>query len=361
VNLNTVIGYDRRQILNIFLGSCALAPGVCSASKETNREESAFFRTRGIVILPEDLTLRDWPERAKRAGLTTIALHDGLSARKVALFTHSPQGLQFLEQCDKLKLEVEYELHAMSDLLPRELFKKDPSLFRMSENGDRTPDANLCVHSREALEIASSHAVELMVLMRSTTGRYFLWGDDGRPWCRCRHCNGLSDADQALVVTNTLLAAIRKQDPTATMAHLAYANTLPPPKTVKPIPGVFLEYAPINRRYDISLSDTKAPENRHHLEALDANLEIFSRDNAQVLEYWMDVSWFSQWKKPAQRLPFKPSLLAADLDIYGSRKIRHITSFAAYMDASYVSKYGEPPLDSYGRELRCWQPSRVLR
>jgi hypothetical protein len=29
------------------------------------------------------------------------------------------------------------------------------------------------------------------------------------------------------------------------------------------------------------------------------------------------------------------------------------------MDADYVAKYGEPPLTSYGRELQCWQPSRV--
>jgi hypothetical protein len=260
-----------------------------------------------------------------------------------------------------LRLDVEYELHAMSDLLPRDLFQKNPSLFRMNEDGDRTPDANLCVHSREALEIASRHAVELMGLMRSTTGRYFLWGDDGRPWCHCRLCKVFSDADQALVVTNTLLRAIRKQDSVATMAHLAYANTLLPPKAIKPDQGVFLEYAPINRRYDIPLSDMKDPENQHHLEALDANLEIFGRDDAQVLEYWMDVSRFSRWKKPARKLPFNSSVLAADLEVYGSRKIRHVTSFAAYVDASYVAQYGDPPLNSYGQELRRWRPSRVPR
>ena len=33
------------------------------------------FTTRGIVLVPEDLTLADWPERAKAAGLTTIGIH----------------------------------------------------------------------------------------------------------------------------------------------------------------------------------------------------------------------------------------------------------------------------------------------
>jgi len=349
-------GKDRRQVLKILLSAGALARRAFSGPKETGLKDSPFFRTRGVVILPEDLTLQDWPERAKKAGLTTIALHDGLSARKVARFIQAQKGLQFLDRCRKLGLGVEYELHAMSDLLPRELFRKAPSLFRMNERGDRTADANLCIHSREALEIASDHAAELTRLMPSTTGRYFLWGDDGQPWCRCRECNVLTDSDQALVVTNTLLRAIRKRDPKATLAHLAYANTLLPPKNTKPEAGVFLEYAPINRRYDVSLSDAKDVENRQHLEALDANLEIFGRDSAQVLEYWLDVSRFSRWKRPAQKLPFNPSILAADLEVYGSRKIRHVTSFAAYMDADYVGQYGEPPLNSYGRELQGWRP-----
>ena len=361
MSLETCIGNDRRRFLKILLGTSWIGRAAFAAMKEGKPESPPFFRIRGIVILPEDLTLRDWPERAKRAGLTTIALHDGLSARKVARFTQSQQGQRFLEQCRKWKLDVEYELHAMSDLLPRDLFAKNPSLFRMNENGERTPDANLCVHSREALEIAASHAVELMSLMPSTTGRYFLWGDDGKPWCRCRPCNSLSDTDQALLVTNTLLRAIRTQNPAATMAHLAYANTLQPPNAVKPDTGVFLEYAPINRRYDISLSATVDPENRRHLEALDANLAIFGRDNAKVLEYWMDVSRFSGWKKPAQKLPFNASVVAADLDVYGSRGIRGVSSFAAYMDASYVARYGDPPLNSFGQELRGWRPPHPTR
>ena len=352
-------GYDRREILKILPCVFGLAQSALASQVETSLKDSPFFLTRGVVILPGDLTLQDWPKRAKRAGLSTIALHDGLSARKVARFIHSPRGLEFLEQCRKLRLDVEFELHAMSDLLPRDLFQKTPALFRMNENRERTADANLCVHSREALEIASSNAVELSRLMPPTTSRYFLWGDDGRPWCRCHLCSSLSDSDQALVMTNTLLRAIRQQDPKATMAHLAYANTLLPPKSVKPDPGVFLEFAPINRRYDISLANTQDAENQRHLEALEANLMIFGHDTTQVLEYWLDVSLFSQWKKPAQRLPFHSNVFAADLEVYGSRKIRRVTSFAAYMDAAYVAKYGEPPLNSYGRELQRWRPAGV--
>ena len=47
-----------------------------------------------------------------------------------------------------------------------------------------------------------------------------------------------------------LLRALRLHDPRASLAHLAYLNSLEPPKKVRPESGVFLEYAPIRRRYD---------------------------------------------------------------------------------------------------------------
>jgi len=356
-----VNSWRRRDLLKLFSAALLSNHGVLADAKEPAPQTAAFFAIRGVVLLTEDLTLHDWPERARRAGLTTIALHDGLSARKVQRFIQSEQGRRFLNRCRQLNLNVEYELHAMSDLLPRDLFARNPDLFRMDEKGERTADANLCVHSREALETAAENAVELARLLRPVTGRYFLWGDDGRPWCRCSRCRSLTDSDQALVVTNGLLHAIRKSDAKAIMAHLAYGNTLQPPQTVKPDSGIFLEFAPINRRYTLPLSDRTDADNCRHLDALDANLEYFGRNGAQVLEYWLDASRFSKWKKPAQKLPFDSHVLAADLEAYGSRNIRSVTSFAAYLDADYVAKYGEPPLDSYGRELQRWRPSQQLQ
>src|SRR5262249_5680569 len=79
--------------------------------------------------------------------------------------------------------------------------------------------------------------------LRPTTWRYFFWGDDNQPWCRCPRCRELSDSDQALVFENYLLKALRQRDPKAQLAHLAYANTLSPPARVRPELAVFLEYA----------------------------------------------------------------------------------------------------------------------
>src|SRR5690606_31149871 len=182
-------------------------------------------------------------------------------------------GQGFLEACRALGLEVEYELHAMKELLPRDLFGKDRSLFRMDEKGERVADANLCVHSEAALGIAAENAVAIARTLRPTTGRYFYWGDDGKPWCRCRECKGLSDSDQATLLENHLLAALRGHDPRASLAHLAYLNSLSPPTRVKPEPGVFLEYAPIKRRYDLPYEKQSGPGQPDALSALDTNLE----------------------------------------------------------------------------------------
>src|SRR5258705_5650983 len=162
-------------------------------------------KTRGIVLVPEDLSLADWPERARSAGLTTIALHHGAWPREVVRAVQSETGQRFLARCRELGLEVEYELHAMKELLPRDLFVRNPALFRMNDKGERTPDANCCVHSKEAIEIICENAVRLATLLRPTTHRYFFWGDDGQPGCRCPRCAPYSDSDQAVLLENELV------------------------------------------------------------------------------------------------------------------------------------------------------------
>ena len=116
--------------------------------KGFGHEPRPAFETRGVVLVPEDLTLHDWPERAYRAGLTTIALHQGNSPTAVICSVQSDEGQRFLKRCRQFGVQVEYELHAMKELLPRHLFSQDPTLFRANNKKERTPDANLCVHSQ---------------------------------------------------------------------------------------------------------------------------------------------------------------------------------------------------------------------
>ncbi len=317
---------------------------------QPNRADAAepFFLTRGVVVVLGDLRTLDWPERARRAGLTTVSTH--IFPHEVAAYIQSEDGQQFLEQCRRAGVQVEHELHAMSDLLPRALFDKAPAMFPMNEKGDRVRDYNLCVHSPDALDVVRGNARKYTKILRSTTGRYFYWIDDGQPMCRCPKCRGLSDSDQALLLEHAVLDAIREVDPRATLAHLAYARTMAAPTQVKPKPGMFLEYAPIERRYDIPFVRDAAQGRL--LESLDANLEWFGRDGAQALEYWLDLSRFSDWKREnVRRLPWHDDVFLADLDLYAKRGVRHVTTFAAWIDGDYVRRFGDPPLDKYGAGL----------
>ncbi len=92
------------------------------------------------------------------------------------------------------------------------------------------------------------------------------------------------------------------------------------------------------------------------LDFLDANLEVFARDTAQVLEYWLDVSLHSNWTRPAKQLPWAPAVFRSDLETYAKRGIRHITSFAAWIDGDYVKRFGHPKFVSeYGNGLAAYR------
>lgn len=341
-------GITRRQ--SVAAAASALAALLPDGAAPATAARREAYRTRGVVLIPQDLSLADWPERAARAGIDTIALHP--TPAVLLPYVRSEPGQAFLARCRELRLRVEYEMHAMADLLPRALHATEPDLFRMDERGDRVPDANLCVHSPRALAIAAENALAVCATLRPTTGRHFLWGDDGAPWCRCPRCRGYSDSDQALLLENHLVRALRRVRPRASLAHIAYARTLQAPTQVRPAPGIFLEFAPIQRVYDRALDDPGCAPNRAAFEALQANLQWFGANGAQALEYWLDVSRYSGWRRPAARIPWTPGVLERDAAAYWRAGVRRATTFAVWIDRAYLSEHGEPPLAEYGQTLR---------
>ena len=119
---------------------------------------------------------------------------------------------------------------------------------------------------------------------------------------------------------------------------------------------MFLEFAPIQRRYDEPFAQQTGPAARDTLKSLEENLRVFPTGSAQALEYWLDVSRFSQWKRPAMKLPWRRDMVQADARAYARLGLRHVTSFAVWIDADYVKRFGEPgAIQEYGETLR-WQP-----
>ena len=349
---------DRRTFL-------ATAAAVATATHATAQEPTPF-RTRGIVIMPTDVPGMDWPARCARAGIHTIALHE-FHAWPLLRFVLDREGQAFLAQCREHHIEVEYELHLMADLLERWRFEQeDRNFFRIDSKGERNPDVNLCVSNERALDIVAQNAAALSRILQPTTGRHFYWGDDGGRWCQCPKCRDFSDSDQALIVENRILAELRKDDSTAQLAHLAYHSTLPAPTQVKPTPGVFLEFAPIDRAYAghlgqpfvrLSQRDNRPRPKDHSngelLDFLDANLAVFPAATAQALEYWLDVSVLSVGSPTPRQLQLDLEVLNDDLAGYARRGLRHITTFAVQMNSTYLQHHPDPQtlLAAYGKAL----------
>ena len=326
-----------KSLFRLFILMLALS--ACSQPVQQQRQ------MKGVILHVDDLKTMDWPALAHENGINTIGTH--VSPGQVLEFIQSESGKVFLEDCRKYGIHVEHQIHAMSELLPRELFSQDPEMFRMNKDGERTPDCNCCVHSDKALDIIAAKAAEFASLLPSDNHRYYFWLDDGKETCCCPKCREYSVSDQALIIENRMLEAIREVDPEAKLAHLAYFNSMPAPVKVKPAEGIFLEFAPFDRTWDSPLTDKDATAvlndsgitHADILRHLEDNLKVFPAEDALVLEYWLDVSLFSRWKKPAVQLPWNREICRSDVQTYAGYGIRNVTSFAVYMDSTYFRKY----------------------
>ncbi len=329
------------------------------------------YKNIGIQLYPSDVDqVPEWPEIAAKAGLNTISIHPGGGDDKGIIngtmhWVTSENGARFLENCKRYGLEVEFEIHAIRELLPRELFNQYPTMFRMDETGLRQQRDNFCVHSKQALELLAKNVVEFAKVATPTTGRYYFWIDDGRKLCHPDMGDIYSDSDQALMLENYLLRELRKFDSRATIAHLAYLNTLSPPEKIKPDDGVFLEFAPIKRSYEIGYRNQKEDEfisvpfeaNKIKSEGwqyLESNLKVFPAHTAQILEYWIDVSRWSSWERPFKALPLEMinNVLRDDVLFYREFGIPHITSFGNGLDRDYKKNFGFEFLEDYGKGFK---------
>ena len=341
-----------------FIGQAAAVlttVGVCGCmfGRRGNRPPAT---TRGVVVSARDLSgALDWPRLAREAGLTTVATHIG--PQDVMPFMRSGRGARFVDACARAGIQVEHELHAIDWLLPRAMFTTDPSFFRMNAKRARTPDSNCCPSNPFALEVIAGRAVEVARVCRPTTGRYFFWMTDNGEKCNCPKCASLTGAEQAVIVENAIVRALRAEiDPNATLAHLAYQSTMDPPRFVKPDPALFLEFAPIERwRYKGARRREPLAEGGPWLEKLDRLLKVFPAATAQVLEYWLDASLFSGWRKPLVRIPWDAARTRDEIAAYRKRGIGNFTTFAVNVDDDYVADFGADSLAcvrEYGQLLR---------
>lgn len=309
---------------------------------------------RGIVVYPSDvysLGAAEWENRLVEGNLNLLAIHadtvfEPLDSLKK--FIESPDGVELLGFCSRNGIDVEYEVHALQALLPRDLFDEHPEYFRMDADGNRARNYNMCFTCDAAYEAIKERMVEICSWLKPTTHRYLFWTDDVNGcFCNCEKCSGYSTSEQALLYENRLLAILREIDPLAQVAHLAYSGTLAAPEKVRPEDGIFLEYAPIGRNYSEPLSDEAKAD-------LEANMAVFNPATAHILEYWLDESMACGWQRQnPRRLDWNYDWCRRDIEYYRSLGANSITTFATWLDAGYRDAFGDAGefFAGYGKAL----------
>lgn len=301
-----------------------------------------------LLIHPEELN-KAWVDRLVKQGVEVLGLHPvgGNSAAQSAELlmkqVEDPAFRALIDYACDSGLQIEYELHAASYLLPRSLFDAHPEYFR-SENGKRDPLCNFCVSNPEALEILTDNAVEMAKKLYRSRPYYYFWLDDTKAkYCTCPKCRELSMSDQQMLVVNTMVKKLRQAIPGAKLCFLAYHGTEAPPTLYKPEEGVFLEYAPMSRDFDAA-AEAVSQEAKDNIAKL---MEVFGKEDATVLEYWYDNSMFSKWTKPPKVFVPRNDLIPGDLRWYESLGFSHVASFACYLGEDYVNLHGEPDISAF--------------
>ena len=319
-----------------------------------------MLKKRGLLIWAHDFDTY-WLDAAKRLNLTTLGLHpipllpadDFRSAEALLNDLKTEAFREKAEALQKEGIDLEIEMHAMHLLLPHEAFAAHPEWFRMDEVGVRTCDLNFCPSNEEALQYVENRAAALAAQLAPYTRshRYFLWIDDSSRYCHCGQCEAFSPSDQALIIYNRILKGLKRVDPLATQSFLAYQGTIAAPTRVRPTPGIFLEYAPIDRDSAFAMANPACQKNVSQAVHIPALMALFGKENAQVLEYWMDNSRFYRWTHPFGELPFYSGVLRQDVQFFMDHGFESITSFACGLNSAYARQYGEHPMGEYGRIL----------
>jgi hypothetical protein len=316
-----------------------------------------MFKRRGLLIYPEEISTY-WSELLIGSGLNLIGIHPAGgkdAARSLDRLLEEVKTEKFKEFAETLishGFSFEYEFHALSWLIPRDLFETQPEWFRMNEQGERVNDFNMCPSNQDALEHLENRSAELAAQLPYSSDRYFFWLDDVKnASCHCASCRDLSPSDQALILHNHILRGIRKTNRSASACYLAYLDTLPVPEKVRPDKGIFLEYAPITRDSSIPISDQSCVNNKREASYIDDLLSFFGKENSQVLEYWIDNSRYCNWRLPLKKLDLNMDVLREDARFYAEKGFSSATSFACYLGEDYAKEFGAPPITEYAEIL----------
>ena len=278
-----------------------------------------------------------WLSPLKKSGIKLLGLHaDPRRAGVGEFLDFVEENRALIGRFEESGIRVEYKLHTLNYLLPRELFASDSALFRMNERGERTDDYNACPSSSEALALIERGAERLARLLRQSSRRYHFWLDDdlgGDIRCRCPKCRGLSAAEQNIRFCEAMLRGLRRYDAKAPLSFLVYGEEA----VGRELPeGLFPEYAPFKRRHDISLAEEENAAYRARCESL---INRCGGDESEILEYFLSYD-YAAFCKDGKRT-------AEDIAYYRSLGVGFLTTFTVFPEKNYVEKHGYEGIMKY--------------
>lgn len=195
-----------------------------------------MIKERGIIIHSQDCN-EYWAKRLKKSTLNIVGVHPegGIEAHKsmelAIKMLETKEWAAFASSLEKANIGIEYEMHAVSWMLDRELFNKNPEMFRMDENNNRTPEFNLCVSNKNALEHIKERSSFLAKIFKPTTNKYYFWVDDvATAACHCSECCKYTPSEQVMIITNAIAEGLESTNPLAKQSFLAYYATLETPQ-----------------------------------------------------------------------------------------------------------------------------------
>ncbi|MCB9767861.1 MAG: DUF4838 domain-containing protein [Candidatus Omnitrophica bacterium] len=219
---------------------------------------------------------------------------------------------------EKLGLRIEVGGHDLDNLIPPDLFEKNPDMFRMDQPedffGKRRGDFNLCVTSPAAKEtVQKAYREKLKPYLEDGIYAWHTWPEDlpAEGWCYCPTCRSFEPTDQAMLAMRMLAEVIREDQIPMRVPVLAYHDTMFPGKKIDAPKEAFLLFAPRERCYGHSLTDPECGINAEYLRSLEEWHEKFKNTNdAHTFEYYLDRVLFRGL------CPFLPQVILDDMKTY---------------------------------------------
>jgi hypothetical protein len=129
-------------------------------------------------------------------------------------------------------------VHTAAQIVPPEkFFKSHPEYFAQLSSGERT-SSQLCATDAEVANLAIAYVRETLN-ENPNTEIVSVSKNDNTQVCHCQRCEKLraeegSDMANQLILVNRVAEAVERDYPNATIDTLAYLETTPVPKTIRP-------------------------------------------------------------------------------------------------------------------------------